>query len=71
MGTSVSLADAERITTTDVRFPPDAQTAAEKMHEMWVNSTGHRNNMLRAHHDVVGIGFWLSDDGWHATHVFR
>ena len=47
------------------------QAAADKMHEMWVNSPGHRANMLRAHHDVVGIGFWLSDDGWHATHVFR
>ena len=31
MGTSASLADAERITTADVRFPADAQTAAEKM----------------------------------------
>lgn len=45
--------------------------AAERMHEMWVNSPGHFANMTRVHHDEVGIGFWLSDNGWHATHVFR
>ena len=31
-GTSVSLADAQAIIATDVRFPTDAQTAAEKLY---------------------------------------
>jgi hypothetical protein len=31
-GSSVSLADANRLLTTDVRFPPDPQTAAEKLY---------------------------------------
>jgi hypothetical protein len=31
-GTSMSLADADRLTSTDVRFPVNAQTAAEKLY---------------------------------------
>ena len=31
-GKSLSLADAEKLTATDVRFPTSPQTAAEKLH---------------------------------------
>lgn len=48
------------------------EAAAEKMHELWVNSPGHYGNMTHAGYNEVGIGFWQSDSGgWHATHVFR
>lgn len=47
------------------------EAAAAKLHELWVNSPGHYNNMTRSGYDEVGVGFWLSDGGWHATHVFR
>ncbi len=47
------------------------EAAAAKLHELWVNSPGHYNNMTRSGYDEVGVGFWLSEDGWHATHVFR
>ena len=48
------------------------EAAADKMHELWVNSPGHYANMTNVNYESVGIGFWQSDDGgWHATHVFR
>ncbi|MDW3218376.1 MAG: S-layer homology domain-containing protein [Acidimicrobiales bacterium] len=47
------------------------EAAAEKMHELWTNSPGHYANMTRADYELIGVGFWQSDDGgWHATHVF-
>lgn len=46
------------------------QAAAQRMHDMWVNSPGHYSNMTRPGHTVTGIGFWRSADGWHATHLF-
>ncbi len=47
------------------------EAAAARMHDLWADSPGHYRYMTRAGHDEVGIGFWHSDDGWHATHVFR
>jgi uncharacterized protein YkwD len=47
------------------------EAAAEKMHELWVNSPGHYANMTNQSYTAMGIGFWRSDaGGWHATHVF-
>ncbi len=41
------------------------------MHDLWINSPGHYNNMTRANYELIGVGFWRSDSGgWHATHVF-
>ena len=48
-GTSASLADAERITTTDVRFPADAQTAAEKLYGWSVTIDAFHG----ANHDIA------------------
>ena len=45
--------------------------AAQRLHDLWVNSPGHYANMTRASYNEVGIGFWQSADGWYATHVFR
>jgi uncharacterized protein YkwD len=45
------------------------EAAAQRMHDMWVNSPGHYSNMTRPGHTVVGVGFWRSSDGWHATHM--
>jgi uncharacterized protein YkwD len=47
------------------------ESAAEKMHELWVNSSGHYANMTNPNYRTMGVGFWRSDSGgWHATHVF-
>lgn len=47
------------------------EAAAEKLHELWINSSGHYANMTRPNYTSMGIGFWRSDTGgWHATHVF-
>ncbi len=48
------------------------EEAAQRLHDLWVNSPGHYRNMTRASFVSIGIGFWQSDDGgWHATHVFH
>lgn len=44
--------------------------AADKMHELWVNSSGHYANMIRSSYKTMGSGFWRGTGGWHATHVF-
>ena len=44
--------------------------AAQKFHEMWVNSSGHYQNMTLAGYTKVGIGLWRDENGWHGTHVF-
>ena len=46
------------------------EAAALKLHDLWVSSPGHYANMTRSSYTSVGVGFWQSDDGWHATHVF-
>ena len=47
------------------------EAAADKMHALWINSSGHYANMTNANYTSVGIGFWRSDSGgWYATHVF-
>ena len=48
-----------------------AEAAALRMHDLWSSSEAHYDSMTRSSFDEVGIGFWQSDDGWHATHVFR
>ena len=45
--------------------------AAERMHQLWVDSPGHLQNMTHSGYTQVGVGFWYGDDGWYATHVFR
>ncbi len=44
--------------------------AAQRLHNLWENSSGHYANMTRTTYTAVGIGFWHGPDGWHATHVF-
>ena len=41
------------------------------MHDLWFSSEDHYNTKIQQSFDEVGIGFWQSDDDWHATHVFR
>lgn len=47
------------------------QEAAAKLHDLWVDSPGHYQNMTRTSYREVGIGFWQGPGGWYATHVFR
>lgn len=49
------------------------QSAAEVaaiMHNAWVNSDQHRNNMLNPNFTEVGIGIFKSGGYWWGTHVF-
>lgn len=48
-----------------------AEAAALRMHDLWSSSGPHYETMTQSSFGEVGIGFWQSDDGWHATHVFR
>ena len=45
--------------------------AAQTLHDMWVNSPGHFNNMINPNHTSVGIGLYVDGSGWYGTHVFR
>lgn len=45
--------------------------AADVMHDLWINSSGHLRNMTNSRYTQVGVGFWRGDGGWYATHVFR
>ncbi|MEO0494433.1 MAG: S-layer homology domain-containing protein [Actinomycetota bacterium] len=45
--------------------------AADLMHDLWVNSSGHYRNMTSTRYTQVGVGFWQGPGGWYATHVFR
>jgi uncharacterized protein YkwD len=40
------------------------------LHTMWMQSTGHRNNMLSPSHNVVGIGVYCSGGKIWATQTF-
>jgi uncharacterized protein YkwD len=46
------------------------EEAAQRFHEMWVDSAGHYRNMTLAGYTKVGIGLWRDENGWHGTHVF-
>lgn len=46
------------------------EEAAQRLHDLWVDSPDHFVNMTDPGFSDVGIGFWHSGDGWHATQVF-
>lgn len=45
--------------------------AAAKLHDMWINSPGHYDNMTNPEWSVIGVGMWHDETGWWAVHVFR
>jgi uncharacterized protein YkwD len=46
------------------------EQAAQRFHQMWIDSAGHYQNMTLAGYAKVGIGLWHDENGWHGTHVF-
>lgn len=42
----------------------------DAIHEMWMNSTGHRENILRSSFRYVAIGTYVDGSGWWATQLF-
>lgn len=46
------------------------EEAAQRFHDMWVDSPGHFQNMTHPAYTKVGIGLWRDENGWHGTHVF-
>lgn len=41
-----------------------------QIHEMWMNSSGHRANILRSSFRFVTIGTFVDESGWWATQLF-
>jgi len=41
-----------------------------QIHEMWMNSSGHRANILRSSFRFVAIGTFVDESGWWATQLF-
>ena len=37
---------------------------ATQLVESWMNSSGHRENILHTDYDRIGVGISISDDGW-------
>lgn len=46
------------------------EQAAQRLHDLWVDSPGHYANMTNRSYTSVGVGFWQGPGGWYATHVF-
>ena len=46
------------------------EAAAAKLHDMWVASPGHHQNMLDPRWKRVGIGMHVDGTGWYGTHMF-
>lgn len=46
------------------------QKIAEKFHTMWVNSRGHRNNILGTH-TGIGVGIYKTSKGIWGTQIFH
>jgi uncharacterized protein YkwD len=44
------------------------QRTAEEVMESWMNSTGHRRNILNCEYVAIGVG--LDTRGWYWTQVF-
>lgn len=42
----------------------------ETIHQMWMNSQGHRENILRSSFRYVAIGTYVDSSGWWATQLF-
>ena len=41
-----------------------------QMHDMWMNSAGHRENILRSTFKYVAIGTYVDSSGWWGTQLF-
>ncbi len=44
--------------------------SCDTIHEMWMNSEGHRANILRPSFRFVAIGTYVDSHGWYATQLF-
>jgi uncharacterized protein YkwD len=47
----------------NIAWARGAGVTSATMHTMWMQSTGHRNNMLSPSYDVVGVGVYCAPDG--------
>jgi len=62
-GGSKWLLTAENIAKCDGCKPPLSQNYVRQMHKGWMNSPGHRRNILRRGLDRFGYGMAIDDDG--------
>lgn len=44
--------------------------AAILFHDLWLDSPGHYGNMTNETYAKMGVGLYLTERGWYATHVF-
>lgn len=47
-----------------------AAEAADLFHQLWMGSPGHHENMVGEGYRTLGVGLYLSEQGWYGTHVF-
>ena len=48
-----------------------ADAVAKQFHQLWVDSPGHYRNMTSDRYTQFGVGFFVNENGWYGTHVFR
>lgn len=61
---------AENIDMEKNLWPKSAGKIAGSAVESWMQSTGHRNNILRDSHRIQGVGVWKADRDVYLTHLF-
>ncbi len=54
----------------EIRSRQDAEEMAERIVDGWMNSRGHRENILRPEFDYLGVGVVVEDRELRATQVF-
>jgi uncharacterized protein YkwD len=47
-----------------------AEEAAERFHQLWMDSEDHLANMTSGQYALAGVGLYRTERGWYGTHVF-
>jgi len=45
--------------------------AADMFHQLWIESPDHYQNMTDASFSTIGVGLFLTEQGWYGTHIFK
>lgn len=62
---------AENIVYVYADKAASCMTIAEKMMESWLNSSGHKKNILSKESKNLGCGVYFKDGKWYGTQVFQ
>jgi len=56
---------------TLVTSPSERSSLAEKLVDDWMNSPGHRANILKEEWKMIGVGAYITEDDVYATQLFK